>query len=168
MARMRTIKPGFFTNDRLADVPPLGRILFAGLWCHADRRGRLEDRPRKLKVEILPYDACDIDELLEALADGGFIAREADEDGAWIQVLNWRDWQPFEREVPPDWDELRLYVFERDGYVCRYCFEPVAEPHCDHIVPISRGGSNHPSNLATACQRCNLEKGQRTVEEWRR
>ena len=63
MARMRTIKPGFFTNDVLAEVEPLGRILFAGLWTVADRAGRLEERPKKLKAELLPYDDCDVESL---------------------------------------------------------------------------------------------------------
>ena len=35
MARLRTIKPGFFMNEELASVPPLGRLLFEGLWCIA-------------------------------------------------------------------------------------------------------------------------------------
>ena len=37
MARARNIKPGFFTNDVLADCDPLARLLFAGLWTVADR-----------------------------------------------------------------------------------------------------------------------------------
>ena len=88
MARARNIKPGFFTNENLAEVPALGRILFQGLWCYADREGRLEDRPRKLKVEILPYDDCNIDELLEALALRGFIRRYKSGENSYIQVVN--------------------------------------------------------------------------------
>ena len=45
MARTRSIKPGFFTNDLLGEIHPLGRILFAGLWCQADRLGIVEYRP---------------------------------------------------------------------------------------------------------------------------
>jgi hypothetical protein len=86
MARLRTIKPGFFTNDLLAELPPLGRLLFAGLWCQADRAGRLEDRPRRLKAEVLPYDDCDVDQLLNALADRGFIRRYAVEGNRYITI----------------------------------------------------------------------------------
>jgi hypothetical protein len=75
MARLRTIKPGFFTDDDLGELPPLARLLYAGLWCQADREGRLEDRPKRLKVEILPYDACDISALLAKLAERGLIVR---------------------------------------------------------------------------------------------
>lgn len=87
MARMRYIKPGFFTNDELGDLNPLARILFAGLWCHADRRGRLEDRPKKLKAEVLPYDNCDIDELLDMLRLKGFIERYEVSGTKYIQII---------------------------------------------------------------------------------
>ena len=50
--RARNLKPGFFQNEYLADLPPLARILFCGLWCSADRNGRLEYRPKKIKAEI--------------------------------------------------------------------------------------------------------------------
>lgn len=75
MARARNIKPGFFKNEDLAECHPLARILFAGLWCEADREGRLEDRPKRLKAEYLPYDDCDCDALLDQLARCGFILR---------------------------------------------------------------------------------------------
>ena len=70
MARSRNIKPGFFKNENLADLDPLARLLFAGLWTLADRDGRLENRPKRIKVEILPYDECSIEELLAELEGG--------------------------------------------------------------------------------------------------
>lgn len=88
MARARNIKPGFFTNDLIAEIPALGRLLFQGLWCHADREGRLEDRPKKIKAEILPYDDCDVDQLLNALHSRGFILRYAVDGRRYIQVVN--------------------------------------------------------------------------------
>lgn len=84
--RARNLKPGFFTNDRLGEVDPLGRILFAGLWCMADRKGRLEDRPRRIKAQLLPYDDCDADALLADLAERGFIVRYGSGDARYIQV----------------------------------------------------------------------------------
>ncbi len=88
MSRMRTIKPGFFTDDELAEVPVLGRLLFAGLWCLADREGRLEDRPRRIKAEVLPFDSCNIDRLLGQLADRGFIQRYEIDGHRFIQITN--------------------------------------------------------------------------------
>jgi hypothetical protein len=79
MSRARNIKPGFFTNGDLIECSPLARLLFIGLWTEADRRGVLEDRPKTLKLKLLPGDNCDAEELLQELADHGFILRyEAD------------------------------------------------------------------------------------------
>ena len=70
MARARNIKPGFFDNEILGELPALTRLLFIGLWCLADREGRLQDRPKRIKKELLGYDdvtADDVDTMLQQL-----------------------------------------------------------------------------------------------------
>lgn len=99
MSRARNIKPGFFKNDVLAECDPLARILFAGLWCEADRAGRLEDRPKKIKAECLPYDTCDIESLLNQLVSHGFILRYESCGCRYIQIL------AFERHQNPHKNE---------------------------------------------------------------
>jgi len=106
MARARNIKPGIFSNDVLAEVHPLGRLLFIGLWTHADREGRMEDRPRRIKAEILPYDDCDVDSLLSDLDRLGFIKRYVVRGERYIQVVNFTKHQnPHVKEsassIPP-------------------------------------------------------------------
>jgi hypothetical protein len=54
--RARNIKPGFFLNEHLSSLPALTRLLFIGLWCMADREGRLEYRPDKIRAVIFPYE----------------------------------------------------------------------------------------------------------------
>lgn len=68
-----------------------------------------------------------------------------------------------------DWGRLREAVFERDNFSCVYCGTNLVheEPHCDHVLPFSRGGTNDIDNLATACGPCNLAKGDNTPDEWR-
>lgn len=67
-----------------------------------------------------------------------------------------------------NWASLRLAVFERDDFRCVYCGADVsADPQCDHVHPISRGGANAAENLVTACRHCNSSKGDKTPEEWR-
>lgn len=92
MARSRNIKPGFFTNEALADCGPLAHLLFASLWCIADREGRIEDRPRRLKVQCLPFYDCDINALLDTLANAPepFIQRYEVDGRKCIQVVNWQ------------------------------------------------------------------------------
>lgn len=89
MARARNIKPGFFLNDVLAECDPFARLLFAGLWTIADREGRLEDRPKKIKALVLPFDDVDCNDLLQQLHDHGFILRYEAKGKCFIQVQTW-------------------------------------------------------------------------------
>jgi hypothetical protein len=74
---------------------------------------------------------------------------------------------PYGRPSSLEWEQLKSQTFKRDSYSCVYCSRSDKKLHCDHIVPISRGGTNDLSNLATACERCNTSKGARTLKEWR-
>ena len=101
--RARNIKPGFFKNEMLGDLPPMVRLLFAGLWCMADRSGRLEDRPKRIRAEILPYDDCDVDGLLQRLAGAGFIRRYVVNGKRFICIPTFLNHQkPHNREKPSD------------------------------------------------------------------
>lgn len=103
MARSRNIKPTFFSNEYLGDLDPLARLLFVGLWCQADREGRLQDRPKRLKIDVLPYDECDVDRLLNDLAEskGDFIKRYTVDGNKYIQINNFLKHQnPHKKEAP--------------------------------------------------------------------
>ena len=93
MARARNIKPGFFKNEELAECSPLARLLFAGLWTIADRDGRLEDRPKRIRAEILPYDEGSVDDMLTELASAGFILRYESSGNRYIQVTKFVEHQ---------------------------------------------------------------------------
>ncbi|WP_063657741.1 hypothetical protein [Candidatus Arsenophonus triatominarum] len=103
MARARNIKPGFFSNDDLAECEPLARLLFAGLWTIADREGRLEDKPRKIKAMVLPYDEADCEKLLSQLHSKNFITRYSVDGNDYIQINNWKKHQnPHCKESPSE------------------------------------------------------------------
>ena len=109
--RSRGLKPGFFKNEDLASLPALARLLFAALWGLADREGRLEDRPKQIKAEALPYDDCDVDAMLTALSvastdDKPFIVRYSVNGRKYIWIPSFRDHQnPHYKEeaskIPP-------------------------------------------------------------------
>lgn len=99
--RSRNIKPGFFINEDLAEYRPLTRLLFIGLWCAADREGRLQDRPKRIKAQVLPFDECNVDQLLEELVGGGFIVRYVVDGAGYIAIPAFLDHQkPHPREAP--------------------------------------------------------------------
>lgn len=88
MARARNIKPAFFKNEELADLDFATRLLFIGLWTLADRAGRLEDRPKRIKMEVFPADDVDVEAGLTDLDARGLILRYARGDARFIQVVN--------------------------------------------------------------------------------
>jgi len=49
---------------------------------------------------------------------------------------------------------------------CFYCGEFAEVTHVDHMLPLSRGGTDHWHNLQQSCQKCNLSKGTKTAEEF--
>lgn len=101
MARARSIKPGFYKNEKLCELPPYARLLFSGLWMLADRAGRLEDRPKRIKAEVFPYDnSLDIDQLLQMLASADFIRRYSVGGNRYISIPTWdRHQNPHVREA---------------------------------------------------------------------
>ena len=93
MARARNLKPSFFTNELLGSCPAWVRLLFEGLWCLADREGRLEDRPARIKAEVLPYDDEDVAAGLAMLAEKGFIERYEVKGRSFIHIVNFHKHQ---------------------------------------------------------------------------
>jgi len=87
MPRIRYIKPDFFLDEHITEVDPLAQLLFIGLWCYSDREGRLEDTPRRIKAEILPYRDADTEALLASLHPR-FILRYEAKGKKYIQINN--------------------------------------------------------------------------------
>lgn len=108
MARIRTIKPELFHHEGLCDLPIETRYLFMGMLCHADRAGRLPDRPRRIKAQVLPYEditPAQVDEMLEALASHpeAFLLRYEVDGEKVIQITSFlRHQRPTEKEPQSD------------------------------------------------------------------
>lgn len=75
MARQRMLHPDFFTDPKVVRCSAFARLLFQGLWCLADREGRLEADPLALKLRLLPADNCDIEALLVELEAQRLVVR---------------------------------------------------------------------------------------------
>lgn len=88
MARARNIKPSFFTNDDLSELNPLARLLFIGMWTISDYKGCFEYKPKRLKVQLLPYDDCNIEQLVNDLDKSGFISIYSVQGQKYIKILN--------------------------------------------------------------------------------
>jgi hypothetical protein len=114
MMRTRNINPKYFVDEDLAKCSFPARILFAGLWCAADREGRLEDRPGRLKGVILPYDPFtgeQIDGFLNELARHHIRRYEID-GRKYIQIRNFLRFQKIhpreqQSQIPPEHEPPR-------------------------------------------------------------
>lgn len=60
-------------NEDIIELPYEARLLFIGLWTLADREGRLENRPKKIKMSLFPADDINVAEQLENISKFGFI-----------------------------------------------------------------------------------------------
>lgn len=137
MARARNIKPSIFKNELLGTADPLLTLLFESLWCLADKAGRLEDRPLRIKAETFPYrENLDVNVYLTELASLGFICRYISSNIAYIQIVNFVKHQnPHKTEKESDIPE---YSIESDSCSIhgKYTLNKGSRP-ADSLIPDS-------------------------------
>lgn len=150
MARARNIKPGFFKNEDLAECTPWARLLFPGLWMLADREGRLENRPKRIKGEIFPFDNVDVQSLLDELETWGFIKRYEICGVKCLQIINFIEHQSphsteKDSELPSENGFLKVNERSKGAFVTgNFINEPYGKPLDNGM----RGGSSTPNNGA--------------------
>lgn len=82
MARIRNIKPEFWTDGNIVKLSPFARLLYIGMWNFAMcDEGHLEDEPVRLKLQVLPMDSVEIGSLLDELLDSNRLVRFKSESG---------------------------------------------------------------------------------------
>ncbi|MDN4061163.1 hypothetical protein QPK31_23365 [Massilia sp. YIM B02769] len=141
MARARNIKPGFFTNEELVELPFSTRLLFIGLWTLADREGRMEDKPKRIKMNLFPADDINVDEALCELQASGFLKRYEIDGARYIQVL------AFRKHQNPHRDEKASSIPAMDGHgastvqaPCEHGGNPADSPIPDSPIPDTSTG----------------------------
>jgi len=183
MARIRTIKPEFFTSDDIVALSLAARLLYIGLWCEADREGRFEWKPKAFKRRYLPDDDCDIDGVCSELLAKGLVALYG-ENLAYIptfskhQHINGKETpsrlpSPIDGSVAESFTHFgwRKAIFDRDGNKCVRCGDTDGPHEIDHIVPRSSGGTDNAINLRVLCKGCNRARpvsGDALIEDLRR
>lgn len=168
MARIRTIKPEFFTSDDVVALTPWARLLYIALWCEADREGRLQWKPGTFKRRYFPDDNINIDQVAGELLGQGLVVPYGD-GLAFIpkfskhQHVNPREskselppplgWSP-DHPTGPARGAIRSAILERDGHRCVRC-GATETLEIDHILPQSLGGPTIADNLRALCKTCN-------------
>ena len=145
MARARNIKPSFFTNEDLVELSFETRLLFIGLWTLADRAGRLEDRPKRIKMAVFPADSVDVERSLADLEEAKFIDRYEAEGKLCIQIINFLKHQnPHIKEAPSTLPERKSTDKERGEHgastvqaLCSNSASPADSLIPDSLIPDS-------------------------------
>lgn len=156
MSRARNIKPGFYRDAALVELPIETRLLFPGLWMLADRAGRLEDKPKQIKMEIYPADNFDVNSLLQQLNDAGLVIRYEANGIKYIQIKN------FDKHQNPHRDEKASTI----PAPTEHCANTVQAP-CKHDG--NRADSLIPDSLIpdsnTSVAKATGDKSPMTADE---
>ncbi|MHA6690572.1 hypothetical protein [Devosia sp. A449] len=112
MSRIRSIHPGFFTDEDLVQVSLPARLLFLGLGVEADDKGAFEWKPTTIKMRLFPADHLDIDTLLTELVSIDAVAAYEVDGRKFGAIRNFRKFQrpKSPNDIHPMPDDFRSYV----------------------------------------------------------
>lgn len=129
MARIRTIKPEFWTDEKVVQLPFQARLLFIGMWNFADDDGYLDDEPERLRLQILPADALDAELLVDLLVAAELIERIEVPDGRILRLPNFAKHQKVSHKTPTKFDvskgkKQQILSAERRQVALKYGCKP--------------------------------------------
>ncbi|MDH2661894.1 hypothetical protein [Acinetobacter baumannii] len=137
MARARNIKPSFFMNEDIIELPYEARLLFIGLWTLADREGRLENRPKKIKMSLFPADDINVAEQLDNISKLGFIELYNADGIDVIQIVN------FVKHQTPHGLEKDSELPDRNGIYTVYQRNPKNKTIVGKAIQLNKSDLKH-------------------------
>lgn len=165
MAGARNIKPGFFTNDVLAACDQLARLLFAGLWTVADRAGRLEDRPKRIKAAGRGNRRREKKFHAARLATEKAVFRPALPTCFMPGMTEMHMARPSysEQLKHPNWQRKRLQVLEAHDFTCLECRSKEKTLHVHHKQYLKgrMAWEYDDENFEALCEDCHKEMHER-------
>lgn len=93
MARIRTIKPEFFDDPQIGALSTAAALFFIGLWTQADKAGRLEYDPKRLKLRLLGFRRESAEAMVKELTTGGFASLYTTNGHNYLQIKNFKKHQ---------------------------------------------------------------------------
>lgn len=89
MARIRNIKPDFWTDEKLVELETWERLLFIGLWNFADDEGYMPYSPKRIKMQVFPGDSLEVSRGVQSLISIGAVELFDSEFGPVLHVSKW-------------------------------------------------------------------------------
>lgn len=93
MARIRSIKPEFWTSEQVMECSLSARLLFIGMWNFADDLGRLSMSPKSIKAQIFPGDDINSETvigMIQELSDNGLVLLYTVDEKDYLQITGWQ------------------------------------------------------------------------------
>ncbi|KVR43358.1 hypothetical protein WK18_18125 [Burkholderia ubonensis] len=115
MARIRTIKPEFWTDEKVAMLSPAARLLFIGTWNYADDGGNLEYSSMRLKMQIFPGDDIDCEPLIASLIAHGMLIEYSVSGKKYLHIRTFNKHQVINRPSKSRLPEFRRAASVEDS-----------------------------------------------------
>jgi len=97
MARIRSIKPDFWTDEKIVELSYEARLFFIGSWNFADDSGNLQRSAKKLKMQIFPADVIDCEPIIQTLIDEGLFIEYSVNEETFLHIKGFKDHQVVNR-----------------------------------------------------------------------
>ena len=122
MARIRTIKPEFWTSGQIMECSTNTRLLFIGLWNFADDKGRMTANPKKIRAQIFPSDELTVDHInmmLSELSKNDLITLYEVDNIEYLQIDGWSKHQRIDKPQPSRLPDIHGMIDETSETIPR-------------------------------------------------
>ncbi|WP_449281226.1 hypothetical protein [Leucobacter sp.] len=100
MAKIRSLKPEFFSSEQIVSVSIPARYLFEGIWVFGDDEGLIKHSPMSLKMKVFPGDSIEVEPLISELLREGLVVEVESEQGPLLWAPNVQVHQSPKRPTP--------------------------------------------------------------------
>ena len=142
------------SDPKVQSMPEAMQRRLAMLFCVWAKGARLSEEERAFAWRI---SLNDLEETRLLFVGFGFCGEKWERSAYWDRPL---------RPSAALWAKIRRRIFLRDDFTCAYCRRRGIRLECDHVVPVSRGGTHEDINLVAACFKCNRSKSAKMLHEW--
>lgn len=143
MARIRTIKPEFWTDETLAECSPIARLLFVAALNFADDNGNLERSSRQLKAQAFPYDSIDCEPLVLEMIGTGLVIEYQVADRKYLHIKGFLTHQKIDRP-----SKCRIPLYEESMRARVVLDEPSTSPRSVREGSLREGKGRECTDLA--------------------
>ncbi len=161
MARIRTIKPEFWTDERLTECSLSARLLFIAALNFADDYGNLDRSARQLKGQAFPHDDIDCDALIRELLRAGSLIEYKVADSLYLHIKNFEKHQLINHKSKP-----RLPLYDDSVRTPMQLPEPSGSPPVALLALREGNGAKRKAAEEEGNGEKPTARGTRLPEDW--